>query len=69
MGLYADEKLLNWFTTNYQKQNSAKLDVGKSCIRFKKADLIPFKLIGELVAKISPKQWIELYEKTFRKSK
>ena len=44
-----------------------KLDMGKSCIRFKKPDQIPFKLIGELASKMSPKQWIAVYEKNFKK--
>ena len=67
MGLYADEKLMKWFTTEYPKHSTAKLDMGKSCIRFKKPDQIPMKLIGELAAKMTPKQWIELYDKSIRK--
>lgn len=67
MGVYANEKLLNWFTTEYPKHSKAKLDMGKSCIRFKKMNDIPYDLIGELVAKISPEQWIELYESNFVK--
>lgn len=41
--------------------------MGKSCIRWKKFDQIPYDLIGELVEKITPKQWVELYEKTLKK--
>jgi hypothetical protein len=67
MGLYADEKLMKWFTTEYPNHSTAKLDMGKSCIRFKKPDQIPMKLIGELAAKMTPKQWIELYDKSIRK--
>jgi uncharacterized protein YdhG (YjbR/CyaY superfamily) len=67
MGLYADEKLMKWFTTEYPKHSTAKLDMGKSCIRFKKPDQIPMKLIGELAAKMTTKQWIELYEKSLCK--
>ncbi len=66
MGLYADKKLLNWFTQEFAKQSTAKLDMGKSCLRFKNLDKIPYKLIGELASKITPKQWIDLYEKRFR---
>lgn len=67
MGIYADEKLLNWFTQEYPKHCSSKLDMGKSCIRFKKPNDIPLDLIAELVSKISPKQWIDQYEKTLKK--
>ncbi len=69
MGLYADIKLLKWFTDEYPKHCNTKLDMGKSCIRFKKLDQIPYALIGELVAKVSVKNWIELYERAFKKPK
>jgi hypothetical protein len=63
IGIYSDPKLLKWFTTEFPKHSKSKLDMGKSCIRFKKPAEIPFKLIGELAAKMSPDQWIERYEK------
>jgi len=62
MGIYADPKLLKWFVTEYPKHSKQKLDMGKSCIRFKKLDDIPYKLIGELMKKMSVKEWIQLYE-------
>jgi uncharacterized protein YdhG (YjbR/CyaY superfamily) len=67
MGIYADEQLLNWFTSEYPKHTKAKLDMGKSCMRFKKPEDIPYKLIGELAIKMSAKEWIALYEKAFKK--
>jgi len=69
MGIYADAKLLDWFQQNYPKHSSAKLDMGKSCIRFKKMDQIPFDLIGELATKMTPQQWIDLYEINYVQSK
>jgi len=63
MGIYADKDLLQWFTNEFNKQSKTKLDMGKSCIRFKKPDQIPFKLVGELASRISPQQWIGIYEK------
>lgn len=63
MGIYANPDLLKWFVTEYPKHSNQKLDMGKSCIRFKKFNEIPYKLIGELMKKISVKQWIEIYEK------
>lgn len=65
MGIYADTSLLDWFTSEYQKYSTSKLDMGKSCIRFKKPEQIPFQLIGELIKKLSVKDWIELYESEF----
>ncbi len=67
MGLYSNPPLLKWFTEEYPKHCQAKLDMGKSCIRFKKMDQIPFKLIGELASKMSPADWIALYEKNLKK--
>ena len=62
MGLYADKKLLDWFAKEFTKTSPTKLDMGKSCIRFKKTATIPFKLIGELAGKISVAEWISIYE-------
>ena len=63
MGIYSDPKLLEWFRKEYPKHSTTKLDMGKSCIRFKKPAEIPFAFIGELVSKMTPEQWIEIYEK------
>jgi hypothetical protein len=68
MGIYSDPKLLEWFTTEFPKHVPGKLDMGKSCIRFKKMEDIPFDLIGELMTKMSVEDWISLYEKNYRKS-
>jgi uncharacterized protein YdhG (YjbR/CyaY superfamily) len=67
MGIYADKKLMDWFVGEYPKHTKAKLDMGKSCMRFKKLDDIPYQLIGELVSKTTPQQWIEKYESVFKK--
>jgi hypothetical protein len=67
MGIYADKKLLDWFISEYPKHVKSKLDMGKSCIRFKKMNEIPYALIGELVGKLTPEKWIEIYESSFRK--
>lgn len=67
MGIYANKNLESWFVSEYPKHVKTKLDMGKSCIRFKKMDDIPFDFIGELVAKLSVEDWISNYEKAFRK--
>ncbi|WP_026704472.1 DUF1801 domain-containing protein [Flavobacterium soli] len=67
MGIYSDPKLLDWFVTAYPQHSKQKLDMGKSCIRFKKMEEIPFELIGELMTKMSVKQWVEMYESMLKK--
>lgn len=62
MGLYANKEMLDWFTNEYPKYTRAKLDMGKSCIRFKKIDQIPYGLISELCKKITVEQWIAINE-------
>ncbi len=66
MGIYADPKLMAWFVKEWPKHVKTKLDMGKSCIRFKKVDVIPYELIAELVAKMSVDDWIGLYEKSVK---
>jgi hypothetical protein len=69
MGIYANPKLLDWFVSEYPKYSKSKLDMGKSCIRFKKADQIPFDLIAELMQKLTVEDWIKLYQNAFLKAK
>ena len=67
MGIYADEKLLHWFQEEFPKYSKKKLDMGISCMRFKKPEDIPYELIGELARKMTPQDWIEKYENAFVK--
>lgn len=67
MGIYADKQLYDWFVAEFPKHSKKKLDMGKSCMRFKKVEDIPFELLGELSKKMTPEQWISLYESAFRK--
>ena len=69
MGIYANDELLNWFVEEYPKHSNRKLDMGKSCIRFKKPDEIPFELIAELSKRMTPKDWISIYEKMLNREK
>ena len=66
MGVYAIPELYEWFTTEYAKRVKTKLDMGKSCVRLKKIDQIPYDLFGELAAKLTAQQWIDVYEKAFK---
>lgn len=61
-GVYANEDLLKWFEEEYSKRVTTKLNMGKSCIRFKKPQHIPYDLIGELASKLTVQQWIDIYE-------
>lgn len=67
MGIYADNDLKDWFVNKYNQVCKTKLDMGKSCIRFKKFNDIPLELIGELMTKMTVEQWITLYEGNIKK--
>lgn len=67
MGIYANLELLQWFQTEYKKHVPAKLDMGKSCIRFKKIEQIPYELLAELFKKMTPEEWIKIYKDAFVK--
>lgn len=69
MGIYANKALYDWFVETYPKHAKYKLDMGKSCIRFKKMNDIPWDLIAELVQKMSAQDWIELYENSLNRGK
>lgn len=67
MGMYAKPELLEWFVSEFPKYSKRKLDMGKSCIRFKKMDDIPFELIAELSKKMTVEDWISIYESNFKR--
>jgi hypothetical protein len=66
MGIYTNPELLQWFQSEYAQQCKYKLDMGKSCVRFKRMDDIPFDLIAELMGKMTPEDWINRYESAFK---
>ncbi|MBD0823157.1 iron chaperone [Aestuariibaculum marinum] len=67
MGIYAVSEIYDWFVAEYPKYCKRKLDIGKSCIRFKKVEEIPYQLIAELCRKLTPEQWITIYETNIKK--
>ena len=67
MGVYAMPSLLEWFQSEYPNHMTTKLDMGKSCIRFKNVKKIPYDLIGELTTKVTVDQWVALYESSIKK--
>jgi hypothetical protein len=68
MGIYASPPLLDWFVDAYPKHCKSKLNMGKSCVRFKKVTHIPYDLIGELCSRMSPTEWIDVYETAVKPS-
>lgn len=68
-GLYANETINSWFVKEYPKHAKTKLDMGKSCVRFKKIEDIPYDLIAELCKKISMEDYIEIYELAIKNKK
>jgi uncharacterized protein YdhG (YjbR/CyaY superfamily) len=69
MGVYANPKLLTWFTEAHAKASPKKMDMGKSCMRYKKPEDIPYELIGELASKITVDDWIEIYETNLKNNR
>ncbi len=67
IGVYANPKLMQWFTEAHAKASPKKIDIGKSCVRYKKIADIPYELIGELATKITADEWIALYEKNLKR--
>jgi uncharacterized protein YdhG (YjbR/CyaY superfamily) len=67
MGIYGMPELLKWFIDEYPKHSTGKLDMGKGCVRFKKPEHIPYKLIGELIKKVSVNAWIKTYEENIKR--
>lgn len=67
MGIYTNEDLLNWFTAAYPQHSKRKLDMGKSCIRFKKMEAIPYELLGTLMQKVTVQEWIQQYEQALKR--
>ena len=66
MGIYGGAHL-DWFVKEWTKHSTKKLDMGKACIRFKKPEDVPLDLIGELCTRMTPQQWIELYEHNLKR--
>jgi uncharacterized protein YdhG (YjbR/CyaY superfamily) len=67
MGIYAKPELYKWFVNEYPKHCSGKLDIGKSCVRLKNIEEIPYELLAELCTKVSTQEWIDLYEKNYKR--
>jgi hypothetical protein len=69
MGITAMPQLLQWFQEEYSRHSKGKPDMGKSCIRFKKPEQIPFGLIAQLMQKVTPDKWIAVYEERVKEAR
>jgi hypothetical protein len=66
--VYSSSEMEKWFRREWAKSGK-KLDMGKSCIRFKKLDDLPVELIGQVVARVPPRKYIEFYEAVIKTSR
>ncbi|MFC1663431.1 DUF1801 domain-containing protein [Patescibacteria group bacterium] len=66
LNVYSDKKLYRWFVNQYKKTGK-KIDIGKSCVRFRKIEDLPVELIGQAVAKTSVAKYIQDYQSAKRK--
>ena len=62
LGLYAEGKPPGWFAEEFRKAGK-KLDMGKSCVRFRKLDDIPLETIGRAIAGTSVEQLIAIHDR------
>ena len=60
-GVYADDDRRDAFLSDY-RATGKRLDMGKSCVRFRRIDDLPVELIGESIGAIDVDSFIELYE-------
>jgi len=67
LGLYSDAGIGEWFVKEYAQRVPTKLDMGKSCIRFKNPTYIPYELIAELCQKITVEKYISIYEQSAKR--
>ena len=61
MGMHADGPDEQWFREQYAERG-VKLDMGKSCVRFKKVEDVPLDILGAAIERIPPERFIDLYE-------
>lgn len=66
MCLYSDDTRTKWFADAFKKAGK-KLDMGKSCVRFKRLDDLPMDVIAQAVASVTPEEYIAIYESVKRK--
>ncbi len=63
--VYGNPKAEKWFHTAWAKTGK-KLDMGKSCVRFKKLDDLALEVIGESIRRVSAREFIKFYESVLK---
>ena len=66
MNIYGDTETEQWFREEYLASGK-KLDMGKSCVRFKKLEDLPLGLVGEAIARTPLAAFLERYEASRRR--
>ena len=69
MGLYASPDDMAWFKSSWDVKAHGKLDMGKSCIRFKNMSKIPWPLLEKLATRMTPEHWVARYESVFKSTR
>ena len=68
MTIYGHKETEEWFVKAY-KASGKKLDMGKSCVRFKKLDDLPLDVIGQAIARVPVEKYIRAYQRAREKAK
>lgn len=68
-GIYMIPELEEWFRAEYSRRVDTKLDMGKSCIRFRNPKKIPYDLLEELMKKVSVDEYVDLYERSLERKR
>ena len=61
MSVYGDQATEDWFHDRY-RASGKKLNMGKSCVRFRNLDDVPLDVIGDVIARTSVEQFLARYE-------
>jgi uncharacterized protein DUF1801 len=68
MNVYGDTKSAQWFKSAY-KASGKKLDMGKSCVRFKQVEDLPLDVVAEAIARTPMEEWVRLYQASRAKAR
>lgn len=61
MNIYMTNDSESWFISEYKKTGK-RMDIGKSCVRFKKLEHLPVELIGQAIARTSVQDYLDIYQ-------
>ena len=67
MGVYGDEGIAAWFRARWA-ETGKKLDMGKSCVRFRRLDDLPLDVVGGAIGRLSVAEFLAAYERSRAKA-